>query len=413
MLEFNKEKMKNLLMYLVLAGIVGVSVGAIDALFGKVLIAIGDFRTLYYQFLIPFLPLAGLLIIGMYYKFSKESLGGMGLVFDTALNKREHIPVLLIPLVMVGTWITHLFGGSAGREGVAVQIGATFSHELGKKFKLPDSRTLLVIGMAAGFSGLFQTPLAAIFFALEVIISGALVYEALLSAVVASYLACFISNSLGLEKFYVPITSSVELSFNTVIPLVLIGIAFGLTGLLFSKGLAFGKKKAKSLIESPYKRIFFMAIPLAAILFFALGGRYCGLGTNLISNSFHGGDIYSFDWIVKLALTIFTLSIGFQGGEVTPLFSIGASLGFVLGAVFGLPVEAIAAMGYAAVFGSATNTLIAPIFIGLEVFGPTNILPLSLVCVIAYIVNFNSSIYGGQISLKNFIIGKVKDGESK
>ena len=88
-------------------------------------------------------------------------------VFDTALNKREHIPVLLIPLVMVGTWITHLFGGSAGREGVAVQIGATFSHELGKKFKLPDSRTLLVIGMAAGFSGLFQTPLAAIFFALE------------------------------------------------------------------------------------------------------------------------------------------------------------------------------------------------------------------------------------------------------
>ena len=139
------------------------------------------------------------------------------------------------------------------------------------------------------------------------------------------YLACFISNSLCLEKFYVPITSSVELSFNTVIPLVLIGIAFGLTGLLFSKGLAFGKKKAKSLIESPYKRIFFMAIPLAAILFFALGGRYCGLGTNLISNSFHGGDIYSFDWIVKLALTIFTLSIGFQGGEVTPLFSIGAS----------------------------------------------------------------------------------------
>lgn len=99
MLEFNKEKMKNLLTYLVLAGIVGVSVGAIDALFGRVLIAIGDFRTLYYQFLIPFLPLAGLLIIGMYYKFSKESLGGMGLVFDTALNKREHIPVLLIPLV--------------------------------------------------------------------------------------------------------------------------------------------------------------------------------------------------------------------------------------------------------------------------------------------------------------------------
>ena len=132
--------MKNIYKHIFLALVVGLIVGAIDALFGRVLIWITDFRTIHYLWLLPFLPLAGLLITWLYHRFNKESLGGMTLIFETRLDKRKDIPLALIPLVMVGTWITHLFGGSAGREGVAVQIGATISHWLGKKCHLPDNK---------------------------------------------------------------------------------------------------------------------------------------------------------------------------------------------------------------------------------------------------------------------------------
>lgn len=153
------------LKYVLLAILTGVLVGIIDTVFGRGLLTISDFRTGHYLYLIPFLPFAGLLIVWLYHHFSETSLKGMTLVFETGQKKREDIPLLLIPLVMSGTWITHLFGGSAGREGVAVQIGAALSHALGRRFHLPkDSRIMLITGMAAGFGGLFQTPLTAVFF---------------------------------------------------------------------------------------------------------------------------------------------------------------------------------------------------------------------------------------------------------
>lgn len=304
------------LKYVLLAILTGVLVGIIDAVFGRGLLAISDFRTGHYLYLIPFLPFAGLLITWLYHHFSETSLKGMTLVFETGQKKREDIPLLLIPLVMSGTWITHLFGGSAGREGVAVQIGAALSHALGRRFHLPkDSRVMLIAGMAAGFGGLFQTPLAAVFFSMEVIFAGKIQYEALLPAL---------------------------------------------------------------------------------ILFLLYNGRYSGLGTNLISAAFSGRTIYSYDWILKLLLTILTLAIGYQGGEVTPLFSIGASLGIVLGRILSISPVHCAALGYAAVFAGATNTLLAPVLIGLEVFGANNMVSFLIVCIFAYLVNGNKSIYGAQ-----------------
>ena len=144
-----------------------------------------------------------------------------------------------------------------------------------------------------------------------------------------------------------------------------------------------------------------ISIPLAIILIFLWQGRYSGLGTNLISSVFSGGEVYSIDWILKLLLTVLTLSIGFQGGEVTPLFSIGATLGMVLGGLLGISPVLCGALGYAAVFGSATNTLIAPIMLGIEVFGGSNMLLFVVVCSIAYIVNGNKSIYGAQEKSSN------------
>lgn len=386
------------LKYVSLAVLTGVLVGIIDAVFGRGLLAISDFRMEHYLFLIPFLPLAGLLITWLYYRFSETSLKGMTLVFETGQKKREDIPLVLIPLVMSGTWITHLFGGSAGREGVAVQIGATLSHALGHRFHLPkDSRIMLITGMAAGFGGLFQTPLAAVFFSMEVIVVGKMQYHALLPALIASYTAAFTSHMLGLEKFYVPLQDAVKISDGSIaVRLVLLGIIFGLTGRLFSFLLAQLKKFFGENLKNPYVRIGVISIPLASILLLLYNGRYSGLGTNLISAAFSDGNIYAYDWILKLLLTVLTLAIGFQGGEVTPLFSIGASLGIVLGEILGLSPVHCAALGYAAVFAGATNTLFAPVLIGLEVFGSNDMIPFFIVCMIAYLVNGNKSIYGAQ-----------------
>lgn len=217
------------LKYAVLAVVVGICVGIVDTIFGRGLLAISAFRTAHWRCLLPFLPLAGLLIVWMYHHFSTLSLKGMSLVFETGQKKRDQIPLALVPLVILGTWITHLFGGSAGREGVAVQIGATLSHEAGRRLHIRENKpVMLITGMAAGFGGLFQTPLAAVFFAMEVIVAGYLEYDALLPALIAAYTASFTSHFLGLEKFAVDIQDtwtvtdlrSMTLSLLSDLPLV-------------------------------------------------------------------------------------------------------------------------------------------------------------------------------------------------
>lgn len=378
--------------------VIGVIVGVIDAVFGRGLLAITDFRTEHFKYLIPFLPVAGLLIVWLYRRFSELSQKGMTLILETGQGRRDDIPLLLAPLVLVTTWITHLFGGSAGREGVAVQIGAVVSYRVEQKFHLCDNeKKMLIIGMAAGFGGLFQTPLAAAFFAVEVITAGWMEYESLGCALLSAYTASLTSHFLGLEKFAVPVKENLKLTDMRVVLLVLVlGIVFGLTGRLFVSLLKWAKEKMAKTFTNPYIRIGLISILLVILLVLLHMGRYSGLGTNLIDVAFHSGTIHSYDWIVKLILTVLTLCIGFQGGEVTPLFSMGASLGIVLGSLLGLPEVVCAALGYAAVFGGATNTLIAPMLIGLEVFGVQNALAFVIVCSVAYIVNGNRSIYTAQ-----------------
>ena len=391
------EDYKEILLYTLIAVIVGVLVGAIDAVFGLVLIKITAIRSSHPMVFLPFLPVAGIVIMLLYRHLSKESLKGMTLVFQTGHGDIDRIPKMLVPLVILSTWMTHLFGGSAGREGVAVQLGATVAHTLGRKLKfLSNPRALLVIGMAAGFAGLFQTPIAATFFAMEVLISGIMMYEVLLPALVASFAASMTSHFLGLEKFSISIDHAPDLAPDIIAKVVLAGIIFGMVGGVFAYALSFCKKILADQIKDPIKRIFFMGIILAVVFLGLHMGRYSGLGTNLIDSSFNNGKMYSYDWILKLVLTVLTLAAGFQGGEVTPLFAIGASLGVALGGVLGLPVMLVAALGYTAVFGSATNTLIAPILIGAEIFGPQNTIYFAIACSFAYVFNGNKTIYSAQ-----------------
>ena len=376
--------------------IMGILVGAMDALFASVLLLVSHLRDQYLYFVLPGLPFIGMFIIWYYTNFGKESIQGMSLIFETGHGMREALPFRMIPMVMVGTWLSHLFGASVGREGVAVQIGGTLSYELGKRLPLKENkRIFLMMGMAAGFGGVFRTPFAGTLFALEVLAPGTIAYEALLPSLVAALCASATSGMLGLKGFTYAFKGSVSLDLNTLITLVIAGILFGLIGALF----AYGEKQAKGFfqrkIENPYKRIAFLGVIIMAFMYLT-NGRYSGLGSNLITMSFDGHTIYVWDFIVKLALTLLSLAAGYQGGEVTPLFSIGATAGFVLSLFLPMSAVLLSALGYAAVFGGATNTLLAPILIGGEVFGFSHLPYFLIVCVLAFVVNHNLSIYTKQ-----------------
>ena len=313
----------HLVMLSLYAILLGVLVGLIDAVFGRVLIGPSEFRDHHLFYLVPALPLAGLLIVYLYQKFAGKTAQGMGLIFKVGHNEEDQVPLRLIPLVTVTTWLTHLFGGSAGREGVAVQLGATVSHAFSRYFKLPNaSRIFLTMGMAAGFGGLFQTPIAATFFALEVLTLGQLSLPILVPTLIASFMASTTSHLLGLEKFSHFVSESLTIDLETFMKLALLGLAFGIAGNLFAYLLSLAKKKVASLLPNPYYRVLLGSVVLTCLLLILWKGRYTGLGTNLIALSVDGGIIYPLDWLLKLLLTVFTLSLGFQGGEVTPLFAI-------------------------------------------------------------------------------------------
>lgn len=373
---------------------IGIVVGAINALFGIVLLDITSIRELHPIYFIPFLAMAGIIIVYCYQAFGATSQKGMNLIFEVGHGEEEVIPLRLIPFIISGTWLTHLFGGSAGREGVAVQIGATFAHWFGKRIPMKNApKIFLVTGIAAGFAGLFQTPIAATVFALEILVAGALEYQALLPVFIGAFTASSVSHLLGLEKFSNPLSLYVTLDFQTMWKLIVLGIIFGITGASFAWLLKKAKTFAQKLMKNPLIRIASIGIFLSIILLLLYKGRYSGLGMNLIHASFQGHTVYSYDWFLKFLLTILTLAAGYQGGEVTPLFAIGASLGVILAGVFHLPIVFVAALGYVSVFGSATNTFFTPVFIGGEVFGFTYVPYFFIVCAFAYIVNRNKSIY--------------------
>jgi H+/Cl- antiporter ClcA len=388
------ENYKNIVFLGVLALFVGVVIGAIDTLFGRVLIEITQFRTQHFQWLIPFLPFAGMLIIAIYRNIGKDSLKGMSLLFSAGFDESASIPKRLVPLVILSTWITHLFGGSAGREGVAVQIGGTVAYTIGRKIKGQNSaRIMLITGMAAGFAGLFQTPIAATFFAMEVMTAGVIEYYALFPCLIAAFTASYTSHLLGLERFHILLELPLQPNASLIGKVLLLGILFGILGGLFAHALHYCKSFYSKYLKNPILRIFILGIILSICLLFLHQGRYSGLGTNLISSSFSEEKIYGYDWLLKFLFTIVTLSAGFQGGEVTPLFSIGSCFGIAAAYLLGLPPKFAAALGYAAVFGSATNTILAPIFIGVEVFGFEYLPYFFAVSAIAYVFNGNKSIY--------------------
>lgn len=396
MKEIGKQALR-LLALCAVAAAVGVAAGALAAVFGRGLLAIGAVRDAHPGRWLPFLPLAGAVIAWCYRRWGSRAGRGMGLVLDAAFDEEETIPRRLIPMIFLSTWATHLFGGSAGREGVAVQMGAALGRGAGRLLPMQNAKKLLLkAGMAAGFGGLFRTPFAAALFAVEVTAVGRLDLEALLPVLVASLTASWTSGALGLEKFTVELTGLPVLDGPMALRLACLGLCFGLVGALFAIGLGRAKAFLGQRMHNPVARAALVGAVVAVASLACHWGRYSGLGTNLITAAFAGGTVYWYDWLAKLLFTVVTLAGGFQGGEVTPLFSIGASLGVWLAPLAGVPVPVAAAAGYCAVFGAASRTLLAPALIASEVFG-WEFLPFGLLCcAAARVCSGGATIYPAQ-----------------
>ena len=404
--------------FVVIGITLGAIIGALTAWFGDIsdrLSALRDTNPLYF---IPALALGGAAIAFAYKKWGRWTERGMDQVFAVGLNKETDFPLVAIPLAAVSTWITQLFGGSAGREGAAMQIGSALSYNISKKLPFENAaHIMLVTGMAAGFAGIFQAPMAATAFALEVLLVGHLELSALLPAAAAAFTACKVSSMLGFHKFSVDLSSVLDasgfsasiftnegtLDGKLLLKLALMGILFGIVGGGFAKLLGLSQNFFAKKFPNTIKRIAIMGAGISVLLLVFFQGRYAGLGTNLLDMSFgvvgnadvigDAAGIAGYDWILKFALTILTLSAGFIGGVVTPLFAIGATFGIFIASMFGMPVALAAALGFAAVFASASNTLWAPILIAGEIFGFNCLPAFFIVCTIAYICNGGQSIY--------------------
>ncbi len=391
--------------YAMLGLAVGLAVGAVVGIFGKGVEFFTDFGIAHFDLYVWFLPAVGILTVAMGKLWGKDGIG-MAAAFRASRGEEEGFPLRNALFQFAGTWSAHLFCASVGREGAAIQIGAAIGNGIGRTIPMRGAdRNLIVAGMAAGFSALFGTPVCALVFVLEVTVVGGIRLRALTASAVSSFTAYFVAGLCGLSHSEPVIGNIPSFSLSIIPSLFAIGVCFGLTGLLFcvirkSAGLFF-----RSAIKNPYVRVAAAGILLSCLLWLT-SGRYSGLGTNLIEAALTGEKVYAFDWLVKILFTAVTLSVGFLGGEVTTFFAAGACLGAVLGNTFGLSPELAACLGYAAVFGAATNTLFAPIFLCCEIFGGDLIVHATIVCIVAYLFNFGHSVYN-QTRIREDIVTRV------
>ncbi|HTH50166.1 MAG TPA: voltage-gated chloride channel family protein [Candidatus Limnocylindria bacterium] len=359
------------------------------------------------------LPLGGIVIVWLYQSFGGNSERGTNLVLDEIHEPGGGVPVRMAPLVLVTTLLTHLLGGSAGREGTAIQMGGGLAGGFIEWFRIaePHRRMLLLAGVAAGFGSVFGTPLAGAVFAMEVLAIGQMRYESLVPCLFAGLVGDLTCSAWGIHhtQYHIAVAiPSARFGFGHLDLLllgksVLAGVAFGLAALLFSDLVHALQRQLKARISRPWLRPVLGAFVVIALTY-ALGTRsYLGLGVSSpiagdvsILSCFHYGGATGWSWFWKLLFTAVTLSSGFKGGEVTPLFYMGAALGNTLSWLFDAPPDLFAGLGFVAVFAGATNTPLACTIMGIELFGSEHALYLAVACFVAYLFSGHSGIYGAQ-----------------
>lgn len=386
-----------LLKWILICLLLGAIVGSVSAFFLTSLEWVTHWREAH-LWIIALLPVGGFIIGLSYHLYGNSVVKGNNLLLEEFHSPKKVIPFRMAPLVLFGTILTHFFGGSAGREGTAVQIGGAIADRFTKVFHLSESdrKIVLIAGISAGFASVFGTPLAGGIFALEVMVVGRIRMEAIVPSFLAAVFSNYFCEFWNISHTHYSISSVAEMTPVNLLWALLAGIIFGLVAMLFSKSTHFWSHLFSKLIKYPPLRPVVGGVALALAIYLTGTTKYIGLGVPTIVDAFHI-DLNSYDFILKLLFTSFTLGAGFKGGEVTPLFYIGAALGNVLVWFIPLPMSMLAGMGFVAVFAGATNTPIACTIMGIELFGMEAGVFIALACSTAYLFSGHSGVYTSQI----------------
>ncbi len=398
-----KHKLHRVFQYIVsflkwvfIALITGAIGGGIGGLFRFCVDLATKVRTAH-QFLIFFLPLGGLLIV-LLYKISKLSSKADTNLVIKSIRSDEKVPLMLAPVIFLSTVITQLFGGSAGREGAALQLGGCIGEQVGDLFKLDekDMHICVLCGMSGLFSALFGTPLTATIFAMEVISVGIFYYSAFVPCIVSSIVAWFITTLMGLEPVKFTISSFPAVTMWSVIKVAVVGVGCAVVGIIFCLALRFFHKYAEKFLKNEYLRIVVGGV-LIVLLTLVLGTtRYNGIGSDVIHSAFAYGDIRWYDPFLKILFTAITIGFGYKGGEIIPTLFIGATFGFVLGSLIGLDPTFAAAVGMVALFCAVVNCPMASLALSVEIFSGSGIVLFAVALAVSFMLSGYYGLYHGQ-----------------
>lgn len=391
---------------------VGLLSGAASALFLHALAWATDFRV-EHPLMLWGLPAAGVVIALTYGRYGKSVEAGNNLLLERVHNPNESIPFRMAPLVLLSTVLTHLFGGSTGREGTAVQMGGTLANLAKGPLRLSprDHRILIMSGISGGFGSVFGTPLAGAVFGLEVLSIGRIGYEGLIPCFTASLVGDTVTRALGIHHHLYSVGAMPVLTPWVWTLILVAGALFAGASTLFAELTHAIHRWMKLWVAQPVARPLVGGI-LVISLTYVVGSRdYLGLSLPLIERSFSPEGASFSAVLLKILFTAITLGTGFKGGEVTPLFCIGATLGAAFGAVTGQPTGFFAALGFVAVFAGAANTPLACTLMGIELFGASMAVPLAAACILSYILSGHRGIYlSQQISIPKSHEVHVVDG---
>jgi len=391
-----KSRSKDLVEWLFYSVVVGLTVGLVGVAFERCLEFAGEFRESH-RWMIYLIPLMAVFIIFLYHRAGVPYPKGTNQIIRAAKNEKESVPFRVAPLIFVSTVLSHIVGGSVGREGAALQIGGAMSSYVGRKIHLShlDSSILVQCGMAAGFASLFGAPLAASVFAMEIIWSE-IHYTAMFPVLLSSLVAWTVSSALGSSGTHFTVVGIHDLGVNAIIKVIILGIIISVLSIVFIEFLHRFGKLIQTKLTNQYVRAFSLGIIALGISIAFPGGDYNGAGVGVIEKAL-AGEAAPYAFIMKMIMTVVCVVAGFKGGLIVPSFFIGATFGCAIGPLLGLNPGFAAGLGMVSFFCSVTNCPIASMVLAFEMFGSEGIMLVALCCAVAYMMSGKYSLYDEQI----------------